>query len=56
MSNSMRWSQDTMSVQLLLNGKYRAINKQQKPVLFDSLRLAIHYAQGKNIPEEKAAE
>lgn len=42
---SLVWSHGRASVQLLLNGKYRAINNLGKPKLFDVLKEAIEYAQ-----------
>lgn len=44
---SMIWSTGGASVQLLLNGKYRAINNAGSVKLFDMLGDALSFAQSK---------
>lgn len=44
---SIVWSSGVASVQLLLNGQYRAINKHGIPKLFSEMGEAFVYAQAK---------
>lgn len=47
MEMSIVWVDGTASVQLLLCGKYRAINHLGKPSIFDDIKLAVAYADVK---------
>ncbi len=44
---SIVWGSGVASVQLLLNGKYRSLNKFGIPKLFENVDEALAYAQAK---------
>lgn len=44
---SMRFNSGKSSIQLLLNGKYRAINSKGISISFDTFEKAFNYIRGK---------